>query len=316
VAIDPTSPVTFLPSADCNQTAPACSGHARYQNGNSTTYLADGSPWTCPHAPKEVSGFHSIDTLTIGDAAIKYQTFAEAVKLDSDTLAQAKYDGVLGLELQNNDRPNNVLTNLVKQQYIPKADFAVWYSRDLKAQVGGQLSLGGVDDSKHDGAFTEVPVIVNNQTKGNDTWSIQLSSIQVLNYGLSVPCKTFLAPGSAFIGLIQQTADQIHKYLEANTISPGKYSFDCTKLDKLANITLLFGDGQGKGFVLTKDDYVTVTDTPVGKYCMSNIVASPQEDGECFLGAAFIGRYYAYAQSSSATLTNKGPSISFANSKP
>lgn len=119
---------------------------------------------------------------------------------------------------QNDATPNNILTNLAIDKYIPNESFGVWMTFD--ATTGGQLSLGGYDSSKFTGNLVELPTVTTGNANG--TWSVAFDQVQVGNYRIPMSSSPVLvAPGAPIIGLPLSVADQLNRYLGANSFAPG-----------------------------------------------------------------------------------------------
>lgn len=130
VALDTASSITFVPSIDCDET---CKNKNRYNSGNSSSFVGDGTSWTYEQDPT-IRGYLSVDSLKIGGSQVQYQTFAEATTMKSYAMnTTSEYDGVLALGFQNDSMPNTVLTNLKKAGIIQSDTFGLWLSRDLSS---------------------------------------------------------------------------------------------------------------------------------------------------------------------------------------
>ena len=297
VAIDTTSPITFVPSADCDLTQLACKLHSRYASFNSSSYVGDGSTWSCPHAPTDVTGYLSVDKVKIGNLTVQYQTIAEAVNLNSSTLVSSKYDGVLGLSLPSSSIPKNIVENLADNRDINANGFGLWLNRNPNDQNGGELTLGGYDESKFKRPFYTLPLSGSSKDLSTD-WAIQLDTI-VSNTYQQIGCIAYVTPGQPTISLPLYDADQLHRYLGGTPISSGQYSFDCTTLDTLIAVQLNFGSSS---FSLTHNDYVSIVDTPFGRYCLS-LFEGISDSNFCYIGSPFLGRYYSYFDAENKTIS-------------
>ena len=294
VSLDMTSPITVVPSADCDQSETNCAEHGRYSNFKSSTYQGVGAHWASTVDPDNVSGYYSVDTLSLGDLKVTGQTFAEAVNLNTYDFSQAKYDGILGLGFQNDSIPNTVLTNLVKNRFVANPGFGLWLNNDTTDTYGGELALGVADFTRFTGTVKTVPI-----SDKSDTWSLDMTSISANGYELNLGCDALVTPSNARISLPQYFADQLHSYLGGRSIASGQYAFDCTKLDQLSDVTLTFS--YEYQFKVTKDDYVTVTDTPLGKFCLSAFEGN--QGSGCVIGSPFLRHWYSYFDTRGRTIS-------------
>lgn len=245
----------------------------------------------------------------MNNLTVPYQTFAEGVSLSSYALNQSQYDGVLGLGFQNDDAPNSFLTNLVNANQSA-ALFSLWLSKDPSAENGGELTLGGIDTNRMVGVKSVIQVY----NKGASGWVLTLNSISTTSGSSSVNIQgnALVTPSAPFLSLPKYQADQLHQYLRGSIISPGKYAFDCNKLDQVPSITLRFQNANT--VELQSKDFITVTETPMGKFCLSNIEGLAEElpgDVSCIIGSVVLRQYYTIFDN---TVTS-GPVIRFGTLK-
>lgn len=125
----------------------------------------------------------------------------------------------------------------------------------------------------------------------------------------TVSCMAYPNPAMFKVSLPVAYADWVHQQLGASTISAGKYAFDCNKLDQLQNVSIVIDDYT---YVLTPKDYVAIQETPIGKFCLSEIEGQSYTFGTdyCVLGVPFLARYYSYFETYNAQ--QQRPTVSFA----
>ncbi|KAK9868596.1 hypothetical protein WJX84_006913 [Apatococcus fuscideae] len=131
VIFDTGSSNLWVPSSQCSWLQVACDLHNKYDSSKSYDYQANGTEFAIQYGSGSLSGFFSQDTLTLGTLAVKDQTFAEATNEPGLTFVAAKFDGILGLGFPN---------------------IAIAGAR------GGELMLGGVDNTHFKGEHTWAPV--------------------------------------------------------------------------------------------------------------------------------------------------------------
>jgi len=106
---------------------------------------------------------------------VKNQVFAEATSSPGITFVVAQFDGILGMAFQSIsvDDVVPVWYNLLSQGLVSEPVFSFWLDRDQSDSTGGELILGGVDDSHYTGEITYVPL--TNQTY----WEFKLDDLLI-----------------------------------------------------------------------------------------------------------------------------------------
>ena len=97
VVFDTGSANLWVPSARCKGFNIACLLHRRYSSAKSSTYSKGGQPFAIKYGSGSMSGFTSVDTLTLGGLSVPNVTFAEATDEPGIAFALTKFDGILGL---------------------------------------------------------------------------------------------------------------------------------------------------------------------------------------------------------------------------
>ena len=84
---------------------------------------------------------------------VQDQTFAEAVEEPGITFVAAKFDGILGLGYPKIAVNGIVppINNMMAQGELQAGMFAFFLNRTPNAEDGGELSIGGVDESRFTG---------------------------------------------------------------------------------------------------------------------------------------------------------------------
>ena len=96
---------------------------------------------------------------------VQDQKFAEAVEEPGLTFVAAKFDGILGLGYPKIavDGILPPINNMMAQSQLSAGVFAFYLNRTPNAEDGGELSIGGVDESRYTGIyFIKRPAIMVN----------------------------------------------------------------------------------------------------------------------------------------------------------
>ncbi|KAH8971313.1 hypothetical protein BDL97_02G134400 [Sphagnum fallax] len=160
VIFDTGSANLWVPSAACHFSL-ACFLHHRYKSSKSSTYQEDGTDFAIEYGTGSMQGYLSADDVTIGDAIVQGQVFAEATKESGILFLEHKFDGILGLGFKeiSVDRVDPLWYNMLDQKLVGEPVFSFWFNRNAtEKEKGGELVLGGVDPKHFTGEHTYTPV--------------------------------------------------------------------------------------------------------------------------------------------------------------
>jgi len=285
VVFDTGSSNLWVPSTHCNSLA--CLLHTRYNSERSSTFKANGTAFHIQYGSGSLDGLISSDTVEIGGLAIKGQDFAEATVLPGITFDVAKFDGILGLGYQSISVDNVVPPwyNLLAQKLVSDPVFSVWLSKDPRGQNGGQLILGGVDQSYYKGDIFYVPLTAKTY------WQFKLDDVlyggKSQNYCPTTGCPAIADTGTSLVAGPSKIISELNRKLGAITIIAGEAIFpSCSVIDTLPNVAFTLN---GKTFELTSKDYVIQS----GADCISGFLGIDiPEEPLWILGDVFISTYY------------------------
>ncbi|XP_029660185.1 cathepsin E-like, partial [Formica exsecta] len=146
--------------------------------------------------------------------------------------------------------------------------------RDPSAEVGGELILGGIDNSHFEGNLTYVPVIREGY------WQFALDSVKIAGNTLSPNSQAIADTGTSLIAGPSDDIDVINQQI--GTDSNG--NVDCSTINQLPTISFVLN---GNPFNLTPHDYILQEQAT----CMSGFQKLSGLDF-WILGDVFIGPYY------------------------
>jgi len=207
VVFDTGSANLWIPSAQCLATDVACQQHNQYNASASSTFVSSGQNFSIQYGTGSVTGYLAIDTVTINGLAIANQTFGEAVSQPGDSFTDVVFDGILGMGYQQIAEDNVVppFYNLYEQGLIDEPVFGFYLARNGTAEEGGQLTLGGTDQSLIDGEMTYTPITQEGYWQfsvNNITWNgtvVSNGSQAIADTGTSL----IACPPAAYIQLGQ-----------------------------------------------------------------------------------------------------------------
>jgi cathepsin D len=290
VLFDTGSSDLWVPSKKCNDYEIGCILNNKYDNSKSSTYKKNGTAVTFAYVSGSITGVLSTDTVMIGSAIIKDQTFGEETSeyfVDFDGELGVEYDGILGLGLGAfaSDGVTIVFENMVKQKLVKNPVFSFYLNRDTSESPGGEIIFGGSDPAHYRGNFTYVPIDKSGQ------WKFAMDGVSVGHrkpHYCKKGCEAIADTGTAYITGPSAKIKRLNRKIGAIPIGRGEYSVDCETIDRLPVITIYIG---GKGFPLTGDQYVLKNSESGQTKCTSGFVEL-DEFASWILGNIFIGAYY------------------------
>lgn len=230
VIFDTGSANLWVPSKKCRLSIP-CYLHHRYDAAKSTSYISDGTSFSIQYGSGSMQGFQSIDAVTIGDVVVKKQVFAEATKEPGIAFLLAKFDGILGFAFKEIS-VNKIMPlwyNMLDQELVPEPVFSFWLNRNADATVGGELVLGGVDESHFHGERTWVPIT----RKGY--WQFDMGDVRIANKTTGFckgGCKAIADTGTSLLAGPSAIVTEINAAIGAK----GVISAECkTMVDQYAS---------------------------------------------------------------------------------
>ncbi|KAF5886106.1 cathepsin D-like [Clarias magur] len=251
VLFDTGSSNLWVPSIHCSFFNLACWLHHRYNPEKSSTYVKNGTKFAIQYGRGSLRGYFSQDTVTLAGLNITNQMFGEAVMEPGVVFAFAQFDGVLGMgyPILSVGKVLPVFDSIMAAKLLPQNIFSFYINRDPKAEIGGELMLGGFDQQYFDGDLFYL-----NVTR-KAYWQIKMDAVEV---GSTLTlckdgCQAIVDTGTSMITGPVQEIRALNKAIGAIPLIMGEYWIDCKKTPSLPVVTFAMG---GKTFNLTGEDYI------------------------------------------------------------
>jgi len=290
VVFDTGSSNLWVPSVQCHTVA--CQTHNKYDHTKSSTYVPNGEEFIIEYGSGNLTGFLSMDTVTVGGLKVKNQTFAESLSEDPEvSFTVAEFDGILGLAFQSISVDNVVPVwyNMISQNLVSQQIFSFYLTNDPSKT--GELLFGGMNSNHFTGAINYVPLTARTY------WQFAFQDMQVngvnQNFCSGSGCKVIADTGTS---LILGPADPVRKLntqLGAIEIpGTGEYMIACHKISTLPVINVLIN---GHVYPLTPQQYIIQETSDGVTECISGFMGLdiPPPTGPLWiLGDVFLAVYY------------------------
>ena len=281
VTFDTGSSNLWVPSVRCGSIA--CYLHAKYNSNASSTYIANGTEFQISYESATVNGILSKDIVSVAGAKLTGVTFGESLSEPGLAFAFAKFDGILGLGFPSiavaGVKP--IFNEMVDQKVITEPVFSVYLKKDGDQQSGGEITFGGVDNTKYTGNLTFAPVTKEGK------WQFTLDGL-LLNdeNGCEDGCQAVADTRTSLIVGPTAAVDILQVAIGGKKSFNGQYIVDCKTLPSLPSITFVIG---GKKFEMKGIDYIL----HISESCISGFTGLDLPDGPLWiLGDIFLSKYY------------------------
>jgi cathepsin D len=291
VIFDTGSSNLWIPSSKCSLLDIACRLHNKYNDKDSSTYVANGTTFAIQYGSGAVSGFISQDYVTVAGLTINNQQFGEATSEPGLAFVETKADGILGLAFDSIsvDHVTPFWYNLLSQGLVSNSLFSFWLDKNPAGSSGGELVFGDVDSTLFTGDFFYQPL------SAELWWEFRLDDFQLGGANLSFcpagGCNAICDTGTSLIAGPSASITALNTKLGA-TIAKGEAMFDCSTISSLPTVNIVIG---GHAFALTPSDYVLQISSLGQTICLSGFqgIDLPANVGPLFiLGDVFISTYY------------------------
>lgn len=279
VIFDTGSSDLWVASSNCDD---SCGRHAEYDASKSSTYIANGTVFNIEYGSGPVSGYQSVDVLSLGGMTVQQQSFAEVT--DAAGLGAAyklgHFDGILGLAfpILSVNKVTPAFYNLINQGDLDSEEFSFYLGNSARDK--GELLFGGVDAEYYTGDFTYVPLIAETY------WEINMEGLSVSGESYATDAKAIVDSGTSILTGPSEQVAKIAAAVGAKPFISGEYLMDCDY--SAPNLVFTLNNVE---YTLTPEDYLI----PDGDICLFGMMALdiPEPTGPLWiLGDVFMRKYY------------------------
>jgi Eukaryotic aspartyl protease len=283
VIFDTGSSNLWIPKIGCKHCGnPLFGRKSKYDHTKSSSYQADNGDFEIMYGSGSVSGYFSVDNVTLADDIIvSAQRFAEVQDAGGLGLAYAlgKFDGILGLGFTSIsiDKTPTVIENAIAQNLLDQPIFAFY----LGDNAPGELTFGAYDPSKFTGDLTYVKL------QAATYWQISLDQATCGDYASDLNMTAIVDSGTSLIVGPRKEVAKLAAEVGAKPNIVGEYTIDCKIVDQIPDITFQIA---GKPYTLRgKDTVIQAQGTCLFAFMG---VDFPSPGPQWILGDVFMRQFY------------------------
>ncbi|XP_068541659.1 pepsin A-like [Anas acuta] len=282
VIFDTGSANLWVPSVYCSSRA--CANHRRFDPARSSTYRGTTTSVATWYGTGSMVGVLGYDTVTVGNIQVPNQVFGLSLSEPGSFLAQAPFDGFLGLAFPSisSSGATPIFDNMMSQGLVSQDLFSIYLTPNK--QNGSFVLFGGIDDTYFTGNLSWIPLTAQSY------WQIKVDSITMYGRPIACPygCQAIVDSGTSLLAGPSRSVGNIQYEMGARRSPSGVYSVSCSYIQLLPDIVFVIA---GTQFPLPPQAYILQEDGS----CMSGFegYALPTASGELWiLGDIFLRRYY------------------------
>ncbi|XP_071894733.1 pepsin A-like [Anas platyrhynchos] len=282
VIFDTGSANLWVPSVYCSSRA--CANHRRFDPARSSTYRGTTTSVATWYGTGSMVGVLGYDTVTVGNIQVPNQVFGLSLSEPGSFLAQAPFDGFLGLAFPSisSSGATPIFDNMMSQGLVSQDLFSIYLTPNK--QNGSFVLFGGIDDTYFTGNLSWIPLTAQSY------WQIKVDSITMYGRPIACPygCQAIVDSGTSLLAGPSRSVGNIQYEMGARRSPSGVYLVSCSYIRLLPDIVFVIA---GTQFPLPPQAYILQEDGS----CMSGFegYALPTASGELWiLGDIFLRRYY------------------------
>ncbi|KFY08848.1 hypothetical protein V492_05852 [Pseudogymnoascus sp. VKM F-4246] len=282
--VDSGAASTWIMGSTC--TKPACKIHDSFGPADSDTYKASTTTFSLEYGTGKVSGTYVEDTLGLAGFSLPVK-FGVADDV-SDDFNNYPMDGILGLSRVPDAEVPGFAAALIDKKLLDKNIFSVNIYRASDLANNGEITFGGVDDSKFTGEISYTNIAA---TGGSWVIPVDKAGFNGKDSGLKGK-NAIIDTGTTYCFMPPADAESFYANVPGAKVSDdgGSYAVPCTTSIP-AEFTF-----SGVKYSIPSKDWVggKVGGAATETMCTSNIYSrDATQDGSWLLGDTFLKSVYA-----------------------
>ncbi|RMZ89401.1 hypothetical protein DV736_g3360, partial [Chaetothyriales sp. CBS 134916] len=275
--IDTGSANTWIMGSGCTSTA--CQSHNTFGPSDSTTLNTTTQTWQIAYGTGQVAGVLASDKVTFGEYDINL-TFGLAIQTSND-FNNYPFDGILGLGPSSSNQLDtpSLMQALDDQANLQNNVLGVHLNRASDGSKDGELTIGGVDESKFNGRLNYLSTV---QT---GSWEISVDDAFVAGKACGLKGKSAVVDtGTSYILMPPNDAQVVHALIPGSTQNGASYTVPC---DTTTQVQVSLNEVK---YSISPKDYIGKSS---GDSCNSNIIGHQAFGAnEWILGDVFLKNVY------------------------
>ncbi|XP_054424725.1 gastricsin [Pteronotus mesoamericanus] len=286
VLFDTGSSNLWVPSVYCQ--SQACTGHSRFNPGQSSTYSTNGQTFSLQYGSGSLTGFFGYDTMTVQSIQVPNQEFGLSENEPGTNFVYAQFDGIMGMAYPALavGGATTALQGMLQEGALTSPVFSFYLSNQQGSQNGGAVIFGGVDNSLYQGQIYWAPVTQELY------WQIGIEEFLVDGQAsgwCSQGCQAIVDTGTSLLTVPQQYLSALLQATGAQEDQYGPFLVNCNNIQNLPTFTFIINGVQfplpPSSYILNNNGYCTVGVEPT---------YLPSQNGQplWILGDVFLRSYY------------------------
>lgn len=284
VVFDTGSSNLWVPAMNCA----GCGGRFLFKKNRldttkDSTFVGSETPFEIEYGSGPVSGKFAQDVVSVEGIKVTDQKLGviENAKGLGAAFLMGQFDGILGLGFSSISigQVPTFMDNAAAQNKLDNAVFGFYLGGD---NTDGELTLGGLDDTKYTGEFFDVPLL------SETWWKVALDSVETEDTNIDSATTAIVDSGTSLITGPSREIRKLARAVGAKRMLKGEYVIDCDKAATMPNIDFVLN---GKKFTLTGQDVVLKS----GDTCLFGFMAldmKSEEDPKWILGDLMMRKFY------------------------